>query len=587
MNILSPKLSVKNCVILADGHRTELDPLSGYCSPLMFPIINKPLIEYCIDFLRKSGIEDIIITFSEESKIPDYLKQNKLSGINIDYYREDRPRGTAGILRDLEKFLGKEPFLVIDSNLFVGQIDLAKFIRFHIEIGSMVTVGVYNDDHSKGNEENVTINNIDKTIKSFHKPYSSIDRRSLWRPSGVYLFNPSVLKFIDQKNYMDIKEQLVPLLQREALRVSAYEIEGFHLCLNSLNDYFNLNRDLLLKGSYMDFNNKEEIEQGVWVGKDVEISPKAYFLGPIVIGNGCEIKDWAQIIGPTVIGNRCRISEGVVIRESIIWDGISLPDSSKVEYSLIGENSNIPDNFHSKNMVVLKGLNIGDVNLISSDYRLKGIINLSNILSIKSSQEKIHKITKRIMDLVLSAAGIILLLPFFLLIAIAIKNDSQGPVFYIQKRCGMKGKFFGMLKFRTMVANAEKLHRELISKKETDGPMFKMSNDPRITRLGRILRGTSIDELPQLFNVLKGEMSLVGPRPLIMEEMKFSSSWRDTRLRMKPGITGLWQIQGRSDTPFHDWIRYDIKYVKDQSLWLDITVLFKTVKVVLKRVGAH
>jgi len=151
----------------------------------------------------------------------------------------------------------------------------------------------------------------------------------------------------------------------------------------------------------------------------------------------------------------------------------------------------------------------------------------------------------------------------------------------------MKGKFFGMLKFRTMVANAEKLHRELISKMETDGPMFKMSNDPRITRLGRILRGTSIDELPQLFNVLKGEMSLVGPRPLIMEEMKFSSSWRDTRLRMKPGITGLWQIQGRSDTPFHDWIRYDIKYVKDQSLWLDITVLFKTVKVVLKRVGAH
>ena len=191
------------------------------------------------------------------------------------------------------------------------------------------------------------------------------------------------------------------------------------------------------------------------------------------------------------------------------------------------------------------------------------------------------------MDIVLSAIGIILLFPFFLLIAIAIKIDSPGPVFYIQKRCGIRGKFFGMVKFRTMVANAEKLHRELIPKKETDGPMFKISNDPRVTRLGRKLRNTSIDELPQLFNVLKGEMSLVGPRPLIMDEMKFSPSWRETRLKVKPGITGLWQIQGRSEAPFHDWIRYDVYYVKNQSLWLDIKILFKTIKVVLKKVGAY
>ena len=184
---------------------------------------------------------------------------------------------------------------------------------------------------------------------------------------------------------MDIEEQLIPSLQREALKVSAYEIEDFHICLNSINDYINLNRALLLKDSYMDFEDKEEIMEGVWAGKDVKISPKAYLLGPIVIGDGCKIKDRAQIIGPTVIGNRCQISEGVFIRESILWDGVSLSNKSKIEYSIIGESSDIPDNFYIKNTILLNGFSIRDANLIPSDYSIKGIIDLSDIISIKGS----------------------------------------------------------------------------------------------------------------------------------------------------------------------------------------------------------
>jgi len=580
------KLRIKKAVILEEGQTPKLLPLSIDYPIWMFPILNKPLIEYTIDFFKKNGFEEIIIALSEETEIPDYLKHNKASGINIKFHKEDRPRGTAGTLKDLEKFLGEEPFLVIVNNLFLGSIDLTKFIKLHMETGSIATVGVYKEKNCKI-EENVIIDN-NNMIKSFHIIHSSMHRRSPWRPAGIYLFNPSVLRFIDQKNYMDIKEQLIPDLQKERLNVSACEIEGFHFRLQNIDDYIIIHRNLLLKNNYNDFEGKEEIANRVWAGRDVKISPKAYLLGPIVIGNGCEIKDWAQIIGPTVIGNRCRISEGVLIRESIIWEGVSLSNSSKIEYCLLCESSDIPSNFHSKNKVVLKGLSIsiGDANLIPSDYSIKGIISLSDIVSAISRQ-KMYQLAKRMMDVALSTAGIILLSPLFMLIAIAIKIDSPGPVFYIQKRCGMKGKFFGMLKFRTMVANAEKLRRELISKKETDGPMFKISNDPRITRLGRILRETSLDEIPQLFNVLKGEMSLVGPRPLIMDEMKFSPSWRDTRLRVKPGITGLWQIQGRSDTPFHDWIRCDIEYVKNQSLWMDIKILFKTIKVVLKRSGAY
>jgi lipopolysaccharide/colanic/teichoic acid biosynthesis glycosyltransferase len=170
--------------------------------------------------------------------------------------------------------------------------------------------------------------------------------------------------------------------------------------------------------------------------------------------------------------------------------------------------------------------------------------------------------------------------------AIIIKIESPGSVFYIQKRCGKGGKLFGMIKFRSMMANAEILQNEFIPLKETDGPMFKICNDPRITRLGKILRNTSIDELPQLFNVLKGEMSLVGPRPLIMDEMEFSPSWREMRLSVKPGITGVWQVEARSSRSFRDWIKYDVDYVKNRSLWLDIKILLKTIKVVLKREGA-
>ena len=189
------------------------------------------------------------------------------------------------------------------------------------------------------------------------------------------------------------------------------------------------------------------------------------------------------------------------------------------------------------------------------------------------------------MGLILSSIGIVLLLPIFLLIAIVIKIESRGPVFYLQKRYGKDGKWSNMIKFRTMHANAEQLKKNLIHLKEVDGPMFKISNDPRITKLGRILRSTSIDELPQLFNVFKGEMSLVGPRPLITDEMKFSPTWRDIRLSVKPGMTGLWQVEARSSHSFQDWIKYDVDYVKNRSLWLDIKILLQTMKVVLKREG--
>ncbi len=190
---------------------------------------------------------------------------------------------------------------------------------------------------------------------------------------------------------------------------------------------------------------------------------------------------------------------------------------------------------------------------------------------------------KRLLDILCSFLLLVISIPLFFIIAILIKRDSKGPVFFLQKRCGKDGREFNMYKFRTMVKDAETLKKRL--KNEMDGPMFKLKNDPRITQVGGILRKLSLDELPQLLNVLKGEMSLVGPRPLADEEMVGDDIWREIRLSVRPGMTGLWQIMGRDSGKFSDWITYDTEYVQKRSLFMDIKILFLTITTVLCNKG--
>ena len=185
---------------------------------------------------------------------------------------------------------------------------------------------------------------------------------------------------------------------------------------------------------------------------------------------------------------------------------------------------------------------------------------------------------------------------FFLLIfglpfaffALLVKFKSPGPIFFRQQRAGLHGEPFTMLKFRTMVSDAEQLRKELEQYNEMTGPVFKITNDPRITGVGKVLRKYSIDEWPQLFNVLKGEMSLVGPRPLPLDEVaRFDDMAHRRRLSVKPGLTCLWQVRGRNNVrDFRDWVRLDLEYIDNWSLWLDFTILVRTVPVVLVGAGA-
>ena len=199
-------------------------------------------------------------------------------------------------------------------------------------------------------------------------------------------------------------------------------------------------------------------------------------------------------------------------------------------------------------------------------------------LESKSSMEfSLYEVIKRLIDVFCSFLGVIVLSPLFIIIAIIIKTTSKGPVFFSQKRVGKNGKEFDMYKFRSMVVNAEELKEKLAAQNEMSGPMFKMKDDPRVTKVGKFIRKTSIDELPQLWNVLKGDMSLVGPRPSLPNEVAQFEDWMHRRLEVKPGLTCYWQVSGRNNIDFQDWMKLDIRYIDEKNLWIDIKLIFKTI----------
>jgi len=183
---------------------------------------------------------------------------------------------------------------------------------------------------------------------------------------------------------------------------------------------------------------------------------------------------------------------------------------------------------------------------------------------------------KRTMDIFCSLVGLIILTPLFLIVGILIRLESKGSIVFSQERIGKDGNIFKMYKFRSMVINAEELKEKLCHKNEMSGPMFKMKDDPRVTKIGKFIRKTSIDELPQLFNVLKGDMSLVGPRPSLPKEVEKFDNWMMTRLKVKPGLTCYWQVSGRNDIDFEEWMKLDIKYVRERNTLVDIKLIFKT-----------
>ncbi|MHC1721416.1 MAG: sugar transferase [Clostridiaceae bacterium] len=209
-----------------------------------------------------------------------------------------------------------------------------------------------------------------------------------------------------------------------------------------------------------------------------------------------------------------------------------------------------------------------------SDYN-----NLNNLYKEKFEKDPGYFMLKRFMDVFLSVFSLIVFSPLLLLTALAIKLDSKGPVLFLQERVGLNEQHFIMYKFRTMCMDAEEKFESIKEKNEMSGPMFKIKNDPRVTNVGKMLRKTSLDELPQLINIIKGDMSLVGPRPSLPREVEKFTSEQRKRFLAKPGLTCYWQVMGRNKIDFEEWMRLDLKYVEERCTWLDIKLIFMTMGV--------
>ncbi|MFW6389745.1 MAG: sugar transferase [Halanaerobiales bacterium] len=213
---------------------------------------------------------------------------------------------------------------------------------------------------------------------------------------------------------------------------------------------------------------------------------------------------------------------------------------------------------------------------------------MDELIIFQANNSLSYLITKRIIDIIGAITGLVLFAPLFLIISILIKlEDSKGSVIFVQERCGKNGNTFKFYKFRSMVHNAEELLEEIQHKNEMNGPVFKIKDDPRITKVGRFIRKTSIDELPQLVNVLKGEMSLVGPRPPLPREVEEYTLYEMQRLLVKPGLTCIWQVSGRNNVEFEEWMEMDLQYIKERNLWMDIKLIVKTLPAFLGDENAH
>jgi len=215
------------------------------------------------------------------------------------------------------------------------------------------------------------------------------------------------------------------------------------------------------------------------------------------------------------------------------------------------------------------------------------IVPVEDLIHFPIRDSLLYRVGKRILDILFSGAGILLFLPLMLPLAILIRLESDGPIFFKQIRVGRNRRHFVCYKFRSMVNDAETLKEEIGYMNEAEGPMFKIRNDPRITPLGSFLRRSSLDELPQLFNVLKGDMSIVGPRPQIPSEVEDYEPWHYRRLEVTPGITCLWQVSGRSSIGFDEWMRLDMEYVKMRSFLFDLKILLRTLPAIIARRGAY
>jgi lipopolysaccharide/colanic/teichoic acid biosynthesis glycosyltransferase/dTDP-glucose pyrophosphorylase len=576
-------------VILAGTGGASLLPLTQITPKPMLPVANTPLALHLVQHLKRSGFTDLIFCLSRDNvPLMEVLGNGDPWEVVIRYAVEDRPSGTAGALSQLAALLVNEPFIVMGCNVLFN-FNLRDLVKQHIRTHADATVLISKLPAANEDGRNEVVE-VSETGGIAHiRRDDGAGQDAKFFPVGVYCFQPSVFQcYRPGESFLDIKEQLLPRLLEAGMKVTVQQLSGAWQYLFNVDDYMRMN-EKVLAGHLGNITYQRQISPNVWVGQNVHLGSRINLIPPILIGDNTVIDDDVQIVGPAAIGADCFVGKGAVLREAILWNRSRVAEGNWIERTVVTRDSSVGPRQHIQRAVVVKEqVQPAAVNLLEKDYNITTIASSMPQPALTGQRRRrFYEISKRSLDIFFAVILLVPFLPLIGFIAAAIKWDSPGPVFFRQRRCGLRGREFFMFKFRSMVRDAAQRQDQLKHLNQVDGPIFKIENDPRLTRVGKILRKLSLDEIPQLFNILRGEMSFVGPRPLARKELKFDPAWSETRLQVKPGLTGLWQISGRSDASFRDWVALDKYYAMHQSLLLDLKILFKTPFNVLLGAGAY
>ncbi len=570
-------------IVLAGGREQGLAPLSRQCPKALLPVANTPLLAHTLRYLGSQGVREVILCVNEDARsIRERFPDGRPWGLTLRYSTERIPLGTGGCLRDLQPLLGRAPFLVIAGLPFLD-FPLANLLAAHRRRKATLTVVLTDAERSQGFAEEVVLGD-DGMVERIVVPYCQGSQAGP-RTLGVYILEPRVFQFIGQESYLDLKEQLIPRVRRAGLPVVGGRVSGVAVRLDTAADYLHFCHDFLSDG-LMGWGKGDRLEQRIRLGADVSVSRSASLRGPLLVGDRSAVSARARVEGPTAIEAACTIHSGSTVVASVLMQGVQVAEGARLQRCVVAPGCRVgPGESLADHLVVRReDIRRGPAVVV----RLPGWPGLpggrvasppdTSPTAAGPRRRWLHGAAKRALDVCGAALGLLVAAPLLAVAAAAIKLDSSGPVFFRQRRIGQRGREFSMIKLRTMVRGAEQLQESLADRNEVDGPMFKIGDDPRMTSVGRLLRQSRFDELPQLFNVLRGDMSLVGPRPLTMEEMRCNPAWRGIRLSVKPGATGLWQVENARRNTFQDWIAADIEYVERQSLRFDLSILGRTIR---------
>ncbi|HUW32460.1 MAG TPA: sugar transferase [Planctomycetota bacterium] len=356
------------------------------------------------------------------------------------------------------------------------------------------------------------------------------------------------------------------------------KIHGRPFWINTAGQYLRLVERLLTEQGRPD-PAARQIAENVWAMPGAEIKPDCLVEGPVLFGRNCRIGRGCSIIGPAIIGDGARVGERCFVGGSILQKAAVLPNRARAWKSVLRADAPVAEGQN----VAYAWMTPAARWLPSTDSVEFDSVAARSARALVLHNPRLYAAAKRAVDVAGAIVGIGITLPLYPFIVLVIKLDDPGPAFFVHRRQTLGGREFGCLKFRTMRHGSHELQLKLPN--EVDGPQFYIKNDPRVTRVGRFLRRTRLDETPQFWNVLLGQMSLVGPRPSPRRENQFCPAWREARLSVRAGLTGLWQTQGspdRSAGGFHEWIHYDSQYVKECSLRTDLKVLWDTIRRIVK-----